>query len=80
MKALKVKITDRVVVYNVTGNINAARVYWMFKAFGHQNVSILNGGFKKWKEEKRPIERDEEDSKEEDYAYTFNPEIYRTIE
>ena len=27
---------------------SAARVYWTFKTIGHENVSILNGGFKGW--------------------------------
>ena len=44
---------DHVVI--VYGGINssdfgsAARVYWTFKTIGHENVSILNGGFKEWK-------------------------------
>lgn len=28
---------------------SAARVYWTFKVFGHDNVSILDGGFAAWK-------------------------------
>ena len=28
---------------------SAARVYWTFKGFGHDNVSILDGGFAAWK-------------------------------
>ena len=27
---------------------SAARSYWTFKVFGHENVSILNGGFSAW--------------------------------
>ncbi|CAO3625124.1 unnamed protein product [Cunninghamella echinulata] len=39
---------DHVVVYDTTGTFSAARVYWTFKAFGHQQVSILNGGLPAW--------------------------------
>ncbi|KAI8060849.1 Rhodanese-like domain-containing protein [Gongronella butleri] len=40
---------DHVVVYDSVGTFSAARVYWTFKAFGHQGpVSILNGGLPAW--------------------------------
>merc|ERR1711998_702996 len=28
---------------------SSARAYWTFKVFGHDNVSILDGGFAAWK-------------------------------
>lgn len=35
----------------------ATRIYWTFKALGHDNVSILNGGMKEWLADKtNPIE------------------------
>ena len=46
-----------VVVYDGSGgNMSAARVWWMFRAFGHANVAVLDGGFGKWREEGRPLE------------------------
>ncbi|APZ50595.1 sulfurtransferase [Salipiger abyssi] len=33
----------------------SARVWWMFRSFGHDRVRILNGGWKRWKAEGRPI-------------------------
>ncbi|KAF8960001.1 hypothetical protein BGZ46_001648 [Entomortierella lignicola] len=39
---------DHVVVYDTVGFNSAPRVYWMLKAFGHEKVSVLNGGFKAW--------------------------------
>ena len=80
MKALKIKLSDRVVLYNQGSNVQACRVYWMFKTYGHPNVSILNGGFKKWAEEKRPVESHADDANEDDYAYTFNGDLHRSIE
>ena len=46
-----------VVVYDGAGLFSAARVWWMFHAFGHTNVRVLNGGFPKWVTEQRPIEK-----------------------
>lgn len=46
---------DRVIVYDGMGLMSAARVWWTFRAFGHDNVAILNGGLAKWKVEGRPL-------------------------
>lgn len=40
--------SDHVVVYNTHGCFSAARVWWMFRLFGHDKVSILNGGLPGW--------------------------------
>ncbi|RBP52848.1 3-mercaptopyruvate sulfurtransferase [Arenicella xantha] len=37
-----------VVVYDTAGLFSAARVWWMFKVFGHQRVRVLNGGMPAW--------------------------------
>ncbi|MSP52465.1 MAG: 3-mercaptopyruvate sulfurtransferase [Alphaproteobacteria bacterium] len=47
---------DQVVVYDGAGLLSAARVWWMFKTFGHPLVAVLDGGFLKWQAEGRPIE------------------------
>jgi thiosulfate/3-mercaptopyruvate sulfurtransferase len=44
-----------VVVYDAAGLFSAARVWWMFRAYGHARVAILDGGFRKWKSEGRPV-------------------------
>jgi thiosulfate/3-mercaptopyruvate sulfurtransferase len=40
---------DHVVVYATRGCFSAARVWWMMRLYGHENVSILNGGLPAWK-------------------------------
>ena len=37
------------VIYDEKGIYSSARVWWMFKAFGHKNVAVLDGGFPAWK-------------------------------
>jgi thiosulfate/3-mercaptopyruvate sulfurtransferase len=44
-----------VVLYDDMVNIWAARVWWMLRAFGFDHVAVLNGGWKKWTSEGRPI-------------------------
>ena len=54
---LGISSTDHVVVYDASGtNFSAPRVWWMFRVFGHDAVSLLDGGFGAWKAAGGPIE------------------------
>jgi thiosulfate/3-mercaptopyruvate sulfurtransferase len=48
----------RVVLYDRAVNMWAARVWWMLRAFGFQEAAVLNGGWKKWTREGRPVGSD----------------------
>ena len=56
MKKMGIGDGKRIVVYDSYGLFSAARVWWTFRAMGHQDVAVLNGGLKKWKAEGRPLE------------------------
>lgn len=45
---LGISSSDHVIVYTARESFSASRVWWMFKAFGHEKVSILNGGLSSW--------------------------------
>ena len=47
---------DRVIVYDSRGVVSAARVWWTFRAFGHDAVAVLDGGLPRWRAEGRPVE------------------------
>ncbi|MGH1350378.1 MAG: 3-mercaptopyruvate sulfurtransferase [Methyloligellaceae bacterium] len=47
---------NHVIVYDRLGIFSSPRVWWTFKVMGHDNVSVLNGGFKKWISEGYPVE------------------------
>lgn len=55
VKAMGIGDGTRIVVYDTEGLYSAARVWWMFRTMGHQDVAVLNGGMKKWKVEARPL-------------------------
>ncbi|MDQ3427872.1 MAG: 3-mercaptopyruvate sulfurtransferase [Gemmatimonadota bacterium] len=49
---------DDIVVYDGSGtNLSAPRVWWMFRAYGHERVAVLDGGMGRWRREGRPIEQ-----------------------
>ena len=49
----------RVVLYDRSVNMWAARAWWMLRAFGFDEAAVLNGGFRKWTREGRPLATDE---------------------
>jgi len=48
MKKAGVGDGTRVVVYDNHGLMTAARVWWTFRVFGHEDVAVLDGGFPAW--------------------------------
>ena len=46
--ALGINNKKQVIVYDVYGMQSAARTWWMFRFFGHDNVAVLDGGLPKW--------------------------------
>ena len=48
----------RVILYDRAVNMWAARVWWMLRAFGFDAAAVLNGGWKKWTGENRPVAPD----------------------
>ncbi len=56
MRAQGVGDGHQVVVYDGAGLFSAARVWWLFKLMGQDNVAVLDGGLPKWIAEGRQIE------------------------
>jgi thiosulfate/3-mercaptopyruvate sulfurtransferase len=55
MRKLGLGDGHKIVVYDSTVLAGAARVWWMLRVFGHQDVAILDGGLHKWVAEGRPV-------------------------
>jgi thiosulfate/3-mercaptopyruvate sulfurtransferase len=54
--ALGVGNDSHVVVYDRAALSSAARVWWEFRAMGHERVSVLDGGLRKWIAEGRKVD------------------------
>jgi thiosulfate/3-mercaptopyruvate sulfurtransferase len=59
MKRMGIGDGMHIVAYDSEGLYSAARVWWMFRIMGHEEVRVLNGGLRKWKAEGRPLEAGE---------------------
>ena len=46
---------DHVVCYDAANGAMAARLWWLLRWMGHENVRVLDGGFAKWVKEGRPV-------------------------
>lgn len=56
MRAMGVGDGHQVVVYDAQGLFSAARVWWLFRLMGQDNIAVLDGGLPKWQAEGRPTE------------------------
>ncbi len=56
LRAMGVGDGHQVVVYDGAGLMSAARVWWLFRLMGQENVAVLDGGLPKWQAEGRELE------------------------
>lgn len=56
MRKMGIGDGKRIIAYDSVGLFSAARAWWMFKVFGHDDVAVLDGGLKKWLAEGRRTE------------------------
>src|SRR5438067_1682130 len=59
LSRLGIEPHTHVVVYDEGSSSSAARLWFMFRAFGHEKVSVLDGGLRAWKEAGLPLTREE---------------------
>jgi len=70
----------RVVVYDSGDMLNAGRVWWMFRTFGHRAVAVLDGGLPKWRIEGREIETGATKLSPMTFEAAYDPVQLRTLD
>lgn len=70
----------RIVVYDSNGFFASARVWWMFRFFGHRDVAVLDGGMTKWLAEDRPVEDMPPQAMERHFTVRQNNLVYRELD
>jgi thiosulfate/3-mercaptopyruvate sulfurtransferase len=78
--ALGVGTGDRVIVYDVRGVVSAARVWWTFRAFGHDGVAVLDGGLRAWRAEGRTVEAGEPTPPRRQFRAALRRELVRDLD
>ncbi len=73
---------SHVVVYDASdfGAFSCARVWWMFRLFGHPQVSVLNGGFRNWVRQGHPVTGTYTRPEAAGFTATMNRSWVRTFE
>ncbi|MBI2978272.1 MAG: 3-mercaptopyruvate sulfurtransferase [Rhodospirillales bacterium] len=79
--ALGIGNADKVVAYDANGGAMAAgRAWWMLRAFGHQDVAVLDGGLTAWLAEGRPITAEVPKPKAKRFAARLDARLVRGVE
>jgi thiosulfate/3-mercaptopyruvate sulfurtransferase len=78
--ALGLGTGNKIVVYDTTPMTGACRVWWMFRAMGHTDVAILDGGLPKWMAEGRPVTDAATAAREKPFTPRFTADLVRSIE
>lgn len=80
--SLGVGATTHVVIYDGSdqGLYSAPRVWWMFRAFGHRSVSLLDGGLRHWLSQNLPISSDKSHPEPAEFRAKLDPSFIKTHE
>src|SRR4029077_5638522 len=75
--ALGIGDGDMIVVYDTSGLMSAARVWFAFKAMGHEKIAVLDGGLPAWKGAGGALESGAASPKPAQFTARFNPALVR---
>ena len=70
----------RIIAYDNNNFAASARVWWMFRAMGHEDVAVLDGGFGKWRAEGRPVDDLEPRPSERHFTPRANSFLLRDLD
>ncbi|WGD37970.1 sulfurtransferase [Lysinibacter sp. HNR] len=74
--ALGITNTTSVIVYDSSLGHFAARVWWLFRAFGYDRVAVLDGGLKAWIAADFPLEFGHVEPRTAQFTATERPELW----
>lgn len=80
IESLGIDKNSKVVSYDDQGGAFASRFFWMMKYIGHQDVFVLNGGFRAWKEKGFQTTKTVEAFPETTYEPTIQHHLLATVE
>ena len=75
--ALGVSNTSRVVVYDSNSFFASARAWWMFRAMGHDETFVLDGGLNAWKAAGGDVETETPAPTPQTFMASYRPDLVR---
>lgn len=64
-----------VVIVDHTGGHFATRLWWALKYHGHDRAAVLDGGFRTWAAEGRPVDQETPEAREAVFTTRLRPEL-----
>ncbi|MGA4838181.1 DHA2 family efflux MFS transporter permease subunit [Streptomyces sp. G45] len=80
LERLGISDGDTVVLYDRAHTAFATRLWWMLRSLGHENAAVLNGGWRKWTAEGRPVSTDTPPERRGTFVPRPRPELFVTRE
>ena len=79
---LGISPTDTLILYDAKADVDAARLWWILKYYGHKHIRLLNGGLKAWQSIGGELEYAQTEVTKTEYYLSdyLNPEIIASIE
>jgi len=80
LSGLGVHPQSHLVIYDDSGDLEAARVWFVLKNYGHNSIRLLDGGFSNWKKDNLAVTDKSEKPGTSDYKFPDDPgnEYYAT--
>ncbi|WP_165748613.1 sulfurtransferase [Cellulophaga sp. Z1A5H] len=75
-QSLGINKTSKIIVYDNLGVYWSPRVWWLFKAMGHVNIAVLDGGLPEWIHHNLPLEENKKETYVRgNFTASFNSEM-----
>ena len=79
MRELGVDSSKHLVIYDEGDLFSAPRAWWMLKAFGVENVSILAGGLARWQRDELPLQEGDVTLPEAEFEAKFDESLVKRV-
>ena len=79
VSALGIGNETQIIVYDSNQFMASARVWWMFRIFGHENIRVMNGGLSHWLAKGYPLNSEISTPKAHAFSARFNPELVKSF-
>ena len=79
VRAMGVGDGHQIVAYDSAGLFSAARVWWLFRLMGHDDIAVLDGGLPKWQTEGCPVTNAPTVIRDRHMFANFQPQLVKDV-